>query len=542
MNLPEDPSTLHRLWATSCLAVLALGTLWIGFDGRLYWHDVRFLYACSQLSMDDVLAGVFNPHQAWSQIDELGSGGFYASKVLHLWLLHAVYAFLAPEQGGLELSIALSASLVLGAVTVSYFFFSQVSGSRQFAILAASCVAAAPVTPYLLGKLLSESTSFFLTTLSLLVIVRSHKSTSLAWPALAGVLLALAALARLDSILGVMGFLLAGVLVNVFPAERRVLIRQAGITVAAGALIYIGMLQLLGVSPPALTTYLNEFINAPRKSLLMSALGMVTFAGALYIPATVALAKRPDRLTYFFLVWLLVTWIPILVMTSNYMVEPRYLVQGLLPFAGLAAVGIRILGNRLRTDHVRAGVAAIALLLTLGVNRAAVALMPYELDRHAILRAVAQIVDLGGPEAYILVPWAYTDFHFLAVMRPDLNVLNINFPRQRPDEPTLQIWVNRFKDWYGDRYLYDPNRLQRLIDRHDIYYLGWRRYPPLENVATFASMISETLAQAIRRIAVTDRLTESWVWAERGVEHREIGRVGQYEYYRIRARGPENPS
>jgi len=536
MNPSDDSSKFRLLWATSCITVLAVGTLWIGFDGRLYWHDVRFLYACSQLSMDDVLAGVFNPHQAWSRIDELGSGGFYASKVLHLWLLHAVYAFLPPEQGGLELSIALSASLVLGAVALSYFFFSQVSGSRGFAILAASCVAAAPVTPYLLGKLLSESTSFLLTTLSLLVIVRSHRASSLAWPALAGVLLALAALSRLDSILGVTGFLLAGVIVNVFPAERRVLIRQAGITVAAGALIYIGMLQLSGVSLPALTAYLNEFIDAPRKSLLMSALGIVTFAGALYLPATVALAKRPGRLTYFFLVWLLVTWIPILFMTSNYMVEPRYLVQGLLPFAGLAAVGIQILGKRLRTDRIRAGVAAIALLLTLGVNHLAVALMPYELDRHAILRAVAQIVERGGPEAYILVPWAYTDFHFLAVMRPDLNVVNVNFPsQQRVDTRILETWVQRLQKTYGNRYLIDPNRLRRLMDSHDVYYLGWRRYPPLEAAGALAAAISERLEQVIGGLGATDHLTQSWLWTDPGLKFHLVNKVGQYEIYDLQA-------
>ena len=38
--------------------------------------------------------------------------------------------------------------------------------------------------------------------------------------------------------------------------------------------------------------------------------------------------------------------------------------------------------------------------------------LPYELDRPALLRALAEI-RVQAPGAAILVPWAHTDFNFL---------------------------------------------------------------------------------------------------------------------------------
>ena len=77
----------HNAYANTVriiLVLVILGTLWVSFDGLHYWHDIRFMYATSQFSMQDILSGQFNPHQAWGPINEKSAAGFYSSKVLHI--------------------------------------------------------------------------------------------------------------------------------------------------------------------------------------------------------------------------------------------------------------------------------------------------------------------------------------------------------------------------------------------------------------------------------------------------------------------------
>jgi len=73
------------------LGILGLITLWLSLDGKHYWHEIRFMYAATQFSMDEILSGVFNPHQVGGKIDEIGAGGFYLTKVMHLVLLKELF-------------------------------------------------------------------------------------------------------------------------------------------------------------------------------------------------------------------------------------------------------------------------------------------------------------------------------------------------------------------------------------------------------------------------------------------------------------------
>ena len=82
--------------------------LWQSMDSHLYWHEVRFLYASTQFSMSELLSGVFNPHQMGGPIDEVGAGGFYLAKALHIWLLKQLFANINPASGGFTLATWIS--------------------------------------------------------------------------------------------------------------------------------------------------------------------------------------------------------------------------------------------------------------------------------------------------------------------------------------------------------------------------------------------------------------------------------------------------
>ena len=144
----------HQVLASCLIVIFAVsGLLFIALDGNHYWHDIRFSYAAAQFSLPEVLAGTFNPHQAWSVSNEVSASGFYTSKMLHLALLSSLFTVVDPSAGGFNLAVSLSVLVMLCTVLLAYVLYVQLFCSRKIALFAAVCVLLAPVVPYLSGKL-----------------------------------------------------------------------------------------------------------------------------------------------------------------------------------------------------------------------------------------------------------------------------------------------------------------------------------------------------------------------------------------------------
>ncbi len=527
-------------WAA--FALLVAGTLWLALDGRQYWHDARLIYACSEFSSRELLAGVFNPHQAWGPVDEASSAGFYEAKLLHLGLLCGAWSLLPRSPMGFKTLVGLSALWMGLAVLAGYWTFRQLFGRGPRAALGAACILLSPLTPYLAGKLLSEVTSLLFATLAVGMLagaMRPAGSRAVTHGALGGLFLAVAALARIDALIGPTAFLLASVVAG--GTTRRQAIRAAAIALPVAAVAYTAAAGVAGVRLSDLQGYFDAFVAAPNRPLAMSILGVLT-AGGLVLPlAAVGLFSR-DRVAVRVLgFWMLATWVPLIAITQAFMVEPRYLTAGLLPLAGLGALGLELLAERVPAV-LRSRAAVIAAILAgLGLNALAVPLMPYEVDRPAILSAVRQI-ERADPDARILVPWAYSDFNFLRAVVPDADIYCVYLPE--PVDPRYETaWRERYRNWYGERYLTDPGGLRELLRDGPVYYLGWDIYPPLQNARTIAQAIglrsvSEHLA-AVARGKLANHLEESWIWRAGGLLKLErLGRVGQYQYFRVRLRNP----
>jgi hypothetical protein len=397
-----------------------------------------------------------------------------------------------------------------------------------------------PVTPYLAGKQLSEVTSLTFSVWGLLLAWTAlrdrRRGTVLLNVMSAAVLLLAAMLCRLDSAFGAIGFFIAAWW---FADERAARRRTALVASAVGALVisgYVTTLALIGGSARELYQYLFEFVAAPNKPLLMSVLGIASFGGVLYAVAAAAVFSHRRRAAGFFFSWWMITWLPSLLITSAFMIEPRYLVQGAVPIAALASLGLEAMSRRLDSRWVPR-IAVVGLLGILAANWVTIRLMPFELDRPALLRAVDEI-EARSPGATILVPWAYTDCSFLAVMRPASPVYCVHSPSGLEVETRLlETWQERYRAWYGERYLSDPSVLARLQELAPVYYLGWHVYPPLSFVERIADRLGfQALSNRLRGIDLIDHLETSWV--PESAELQFAGRVGQYEYYRVRATGP----
>ena len=541
MTLPHRASSIPRGATGTWLAfaLLVAGTLWVALDGRQYWHDARFAFGCAEFSLPQLLAGVFNPHQAWGPIDEVSSAGFYQAKALHLALLCSLVQRLPRNVESFQAIVAVSAAWVGLAVASGYWSFQQLLADARRARLAAAALLLTPGIPYLAGKLLSEVTSLLPATLAVgmfATALRRPSERAAGWAAMGGLLLALAALARLDSVVGPAAFLTAAGVTAW--ADRRRLQQVLLIAAATCAVTYLSVAWGAGLRFINLWSYLQAFVGGEAKSLATSLLAIAT-TGALVFPlAIIGLANRDRTTVRLLAVWTLLTWSVMVGLTSTYSVEPRYLSAGLLPLAGLGALGIEVLIDRWPRVAI-VPVASAAVFAAVGVNTAAVALMPYELDRPAMLRAVATI-ERAGPGTRILIPWAYTDFNFLRTVMPEAEIYCVHSPGAETPREHVAAWQARFRGWYGERYLVEPERLRAFLASGPVYYLGWRRYPPLANARAMAEALGLSgLAARLDLMAqrsLQDHLTESWIWRSSDVVLEPAGQSGQYLYFRLRPR------
>ena len=520
------------------LAILSLATLWLALDGKYYWHDIRFLYAASNFSLDEIMAGVFNPHQAWGHIDEISTAGFYTSKYLHIILIKGLLSLTADPGAAMQAGTYLSALLVTVTVAIAFKLYDTILGSHRQALFCVASLLLAPVIPYMAGKFISEVPSLLVTVIALLLMMKSLRSTGVRGVLLAsaaGVVLMTAGFIRLDSLFGPAGFCAAAIAVPLGNSSRRDAVRTAVIAFAICTAGYVVVAELAGISFEGYYRYFIEFATSGQKSVLMSLLGIVTFGGVVYLLAVAGLVGRRHSAAGFLTVWLLLTGGIVILICSRYMVEPRYLVQAVLPLAGLGGLGMEKLYAKV--DFSRRGrlpAAAGLLLAVLTANAIMVRLMPYELDSPALLEAVREI-QAKDANACILVPWAYTDYHFLRLVLPDARIFNVNMAQPYTGgSELLKTWRDRYAGWYGRRYIAGTARIHELLSESPVYYLGWQTYPPLQNARKITRYLGlKSVDELLGNPGLLNHLEQSAVWRAADLHLKPAGRSGQYEYFLV---------
>ena len=522
------------------IGTLAIITLWLALDGNHYWHDIRFLYASSQFTMKEILSGAFNPHQLGGSIDEISASGFYLAKVLHIWLLQTLYKWISPEVRGLNISVWFSVLCIGVTIIISYQFFSAIFENKHQAQLAVCCLLLSPIIPYLAGKLLSEVTSFLLITISIWVFYKAievQKAKIWGLLVISGIFLLLACLARLDIIICFLGFLTT-LFITTPKKEKRINLLKTGFIIFLIFILgYLLTIYSLKAELITLIRYFRSFTSSEMKPGIMSIFGILTFGGVLYILASVALFSQGKKNFLLLITWFLLSSGFAILTTWNYMVEPRYLIHGLLPLAGLGGLGLDVLWEKIK--HIRGREVLIIILLAIVtlINSIIIRLMPYELDRPSIITAVNQIMKLDN-EPTILIPWSYTDFHFLYIMFPAISIYNVNLPRQnRRLTLSDKVWLKSFDKWYGKAYISTPYKLEKILSNKSVYYLGWGKLPFVEYAKKIVKFFGfKKVADFIDTIPLKNHLSESWIWHSSDYHLEMVGRCGQYEYYKTTLR------
>jgi hypothetical protein len=260
----------------------------------------------------------------------------------------------------------------------------------------------------------------------------------------------------------------------------------------------------------------------------MSALGVITFGGAVYLLAILSVAQKNNRKVRFLMMWFAFAILPHAMITQKYMIEPRYLASALVPLSGLGGVGLATLLNAFNGWKLRYVMAAGLLLSTISLNAIVVRLMPYELDAKAIVRGASSILSRDR-HAAILIPWSYTDYHFLRVMMPEAQLFNVDGSAH--NSPS---WRARMTEWYGESYIDDETTVTRLLKNRPVYYLGWRKSPTAQNIKNLADTVGfRKLSSFVDSLPLKDHLADNWLWKSSNLSFEYSGQAKQYQYFRV---------
>ena len=517
--------------------------LWLAFDGFHHWHEIRFSYAARFFPLEDILAGNFNPEQLGGEFDAASSGGFYITKLLHVAFIKFLFSIVPPHQGGFVLAIWI-AMLVVGLSTgLGYYLFRGIFQDKWLAWLAWVCLVIAPIIPYLSGKLLSEVMALVFVTASILLFIQALNRPEHGWTWLAiasGGALLLAGLSRLDSILCCIGFVIASALTSTESVRTRHIWKAFGVTFTIFSLGYSAVLYFIQIEPYSIIKYFEHYSQIGMKSQIMSYLSILTFAGVVYLFVCSAFFSENGNARkniLLFVIWLVISCGPILAITWNYMVEPRYLLNGLLPVVGLGAIGLDVLLKRMKNLRSDLLVWGMGIVIITVVNYFIIHVMPYELDRQSILRAVDEVMEENS-SAIILVPWTYTDFHFLRIMYPERAIKNVNQLVFEGEEEKMAKDVRaKLRLWYGNSYVESAVQVARMLEEHSVFYLGWTYYPPASYVKQLCDFLEfHSISAMIERLQLKNHLGESWLWNDADFNLELRRKVGQYKLYVVRSR------
>jgi hypothetical protein len=360
---------------------------------------------------------------------------------------------------------------------------------------------------------------------------------------ISGIFLALSTMASWTGPLLVLGIGIALLLTPPPGVGRRVVLFAgliAATTTAAG--LVVG-LRLLGGSVDDYRNGLVALIGF-SKGLSMSLFAIFSlglFGGVLWILAPLSVLSHNARLRRIFVVWLAIAIVLVWVLGAGFL-EPRYLTGALVPLAGLAVMGAQAAWDRVtrfgRSTRLRVAVATVVSLTAVGSAAALQPIAPYELDQHDMIRLVNE--QAVSKSAVMLIPWNYSDFHFLRFAFPDRPVFLVQTAATEAGQLVHDdAWTTRFAAMYGDHYLASAAAVSSSISDGPMLYVGWTVLPSFQNLRAILVSVGMTrLAGFVDASQFRNHMVESWLVDDSGFTLREVAKYGQYHVFDVKRRQP----
>jgi len=487
------PSRLYGSGSKALLLLLLSVVLYfaLAYDEQHHWHEWRYMYSAAHYTETELRLGLFDPGPPPERsADEIGA--WYWGQMLHLTILRTAVQVLGLGETVIQVTELLYGLFVAAAILLAMLTLRQIRveiNPGQFAVLSLL----SPLSVYLGFKLMPEGLALLLASAAIWVFALGVSATSVwRWVAWGGAvfLTALSFLAMGYMPLLVYGFIVAWACCW---AKESTAARWSGsATVIIGSIvlsiIFAAVFYEITVNDYfSLYLYFSQYL----KPLLVSLFGIITAWSAMYVFVILSGFSPHRRTLRFFLVWLLVSLPPLLLLSHNY-IESRFLSVGLFPMAGLSVLGLAWIAQRMghyfRRADSRSTVWIMILTLVPLVSWATLPFMPYEMNSGELRRLVQRVHKMDAGAA-VLIPWNYTDFHYLRVAFPHRAIYLVQSPiNKNNDIIPAPHWTRRRQHAYGDMFIKDRASLKRL-EGQTLYYVGHGMLPPFQNLKRVASVL-----------------------------------------------------
>jgi hypothetical protein len=509
-------------------------------DGRHHWHEFRYLYATTFYTTTDLMQGVFDPGPAPVRTAR-EVAVWYSTEIFHIHLLKQLVNLFGLGLRSFAVIKTLYAAMIVLTTALMCITIRNLGMTSSRAALMAGLFLTNPLTVYLGFKLMGEVPSLLFATCAL-----SLFSLGLRRPTLrtltscgAGVALTLSALCSAKMPILFLGFWIALLLACAGRDTRKPNLIAGLMTWSAFAGSLPVILHLLGGSTSIYLSALAAFLAftkaLPMWMFAIFNIGLVGLGQWLLLPLSWLSYDTVSR--RFFLSWFIISIVPVLVIAAHFM-EPRYLITVIIPFVGLAALGLEALRERLTSLGWRflfkGALAGVLGVTVIGGTAVAQRIMPYETDAKQLIRAV----EAEAPPSSlitILLPWNYSDFHFMRFLFPERSIYLVQSAvNSNGDVIEDSDWTAQFVSAYGDHFLPSSEALPAGFSERKLVYIGWTILPSLQNLHDFLICLGwHGLAERFAALPFTDHMTQSWLWRHPQFPMRESARYGQYRVYEV---------
>ncbi len=511
-------------------------------DGRHHWHEFRYLYSAANYNTHQLMAGEFDPGPA-----PLNSprkvAEWYATEILHEALLRgAVSIFGDGLQGYRRIKLVYG---ILPVLSLGFLWsaLSAVTGSRSHAALVCALSLISPTTFFLGFNFMGEVPAFFMASLAIwLLSVGLNRRYGWVIAVFSGTALAASALCSVKMPLVFLGFWVGLLAIKLNSLEAKRILLTGGAAWISFAFFWVFGFYALGgefsIYFDAFKSFLTFTKHLPMLMFAVFNLGL--FGMSFWIFAWLGLFSDDSVSKRFYLVWFAVSVLPVVLIGINFL-EPRYLVTSVVPMAGLASLGLGWLFDRIQIHWERSATALASFLFLAGGSWAAQSLMPYEVEAPKFIEAAN--AEASSNDA-LLIPWNYSDFHFLRFIYPDRPVYLVQSPTNS-DGQIIQddVWLRARQRNYSGHFLPDAEALEKTVPGRRIY-LGWTILPSLQNLQAVLKRIPfGNLEERFSSSKFLVHMTGSWLWQDPNYVLSPVGQHGQYLAYEvIRARAEQKPS
>jgi hypothetical protein len=521
-----------RVRASLASALVLIAYVALADGGLHHWHEWRYLYSAAHYSVPELAQGLFDAYEP-PLPSRVEVGSWYWGQLGHEYVLRALVLLLGP---GLSAIIAMlrayGAAVVLALACISLAL--RCLPLAVPALQVGWIALLSPVAVYLGFKLLAEVPALLGSCAAILLLCTSLRATplvALTCTAGAGVALAAATLSMPYVTLLYHAFALSAFVVLGRELGRGALAgRFAATATIALALVWFA-LHSLGLGLDAYAT-VYHFYRLYVKSLALSLFGVGMAYTGLYLVLPLALLSQRRTELAFFGLWAAAALLPVFLLSTNYM-EARYLCVALPALAGLLALGFEVAAERLLPQAAARRWPALAVPAVALVSWISLPITHHEMSHRELVRTV-EAIWRSDPDASILVPWNYTDFHFLKVAFPDRSVLLVQSAFGEDGRIVRDVaWEERRQQTYGPDFVRSEEELRR--SGRPLYYVGYETLPPIRRLQAIGRTLGiGVIERSLAAMKPRNHLAGSWMWNDPLFVFTAAGGEGEYRAYHVR--------